>query len=182
MKNLSINKNYGTFVSDSEVRFERLLPGPIQTVWEYLTDSEKRGTWLAKGNMEMRVGGKVELNFLHSSLSDEKTYPDRFKAMENGISGEETITEIDPPRFLSFTWYPDSEVSFELIEKGEDVLLTVRHHKLKKDNDKLLVSAGWHSHLDILVSKLYKETVPKFWQSFLKYESEYEKALKVAGK
>lgn len=72
MKDLSVNKTYGTFTSEAEVRFQRLLPGPIETVWEYLTDSEKRGTWLAKGTMELKVGGKVELNFLHSSLSDEK--------------------------------------------------------------------------------------------------------------
>ncbi|TGM98683.1 SRPBCC family protein [Leptospira dzoumogneensis] len=182
MKDLSINKTYGTFTSDSEVRFQRLLPGPIETVWEYLTDSEKRGTWLASGTMELRVGGKVELNFLHSSLSDEKTYPDRFKEMENGISGVETITAIDPPRFLSFTWHPNSEVSFELVEKGEDVLLTLRHYKLVDEFGKLMVSTGWHTHLDILTSKLYKGSVPKFWQTFTHHESIYGEALKSISK
>ncbi|WP_108927207.1 SRPBCC family protein [Leptospira johnsonii] len=182
MKDLSVNKTYGTFTSDTEVRFERLLPGPIETVWEYLTDSEKRGTWLAKGDMELKVGGKVELNFLHSSLSDEKTYPDRFKAMENGISGVETVTAIDAPRLLSFTWHPDSEVSFELVERGEDVLLTLRHRKLTDENGKLMVSSGWHTHLDILVSKLYKESVPKFWQTFAQYETSYEEKLKTIVK
>ncbi|MEI1278329.1 SRPBCC family protein [Leptospira venezuelensis] len=175
--NRSENRTYGKFVSSSEVRFERLLPGPIETVWEYLTDSEKRGTWLASGTMELKVGGKVELNFLHSSLSDEKNYPDRFKAMENGISGVETITAIDPPRFLSFTWHPDSEVRIELEEKGEEVLLTLRHYKLNDEFGKLMVSSGWHTHLDILVSKLYKESVPKFWQTFEKHEIEYGKIL-----
>ncbi|WP_244282933.1 SRPBCC family protein [Leptospira neocaledonica] len=180
--NRSENKTYGTFVSSSEVRFERLLPGPIETVWEYLTDSEKRGIWLAKGNMELKVGGKVELNFLHSSLSDEKTYPDRFKAMENGISGSETITAIDAPRLLSFTWHPDSEVRFELEEKGEDVLLTIRHYKLNDEFGKLMVSTGWHTHLDILVSKLYQESVPKFWQTFSKHEEEYTKLISKPSK
>ena len=29
------------------VRFERLLPGPIERVWDHLTDPELRRTWLA---------------------------------------------------------------------------------------------------------------------------------------
>ncbi|TGJ98587.1 SRPBCC family protein [Leptospira langatensis] len=175
MENLSINKAHGTDVSNAEVRFERLLPGPIETVWEYITDSEKRGTWLASGPMELKVGGKVRFHFLHSSLSDEKTYPDKFKQMENGVYGDETVVAIDPPRSITITWAPDSEVNIELVEKGEDVLLTLRHYKLVDDGVRLLISAGWHSHLDILVSKLYKQPVPKFWQNFLKYELEYEK-------
>ena len=35
---------YGERVDDSTVRFERMLPGPIERVWEYLTDSDKRAT------------------------------------------------------------------------------------------------------------------------------------------
>jgi uncharacterized protein YndB with AHSA1/START domain len=34
--------DYGTIAAPAEVRFERLLPGPIETVWAYLTESEKR--------------------------------------------------------------------------------------------------------------------------------------------
>ena len=40
---------YAKRVSKDAVRFERLLPGPIERVWSYLTDSEKRGKWLASG-------------------------------------------------------------------------------------------------------------------------------------
>ena len=40
-------------------RLERLLPGPIERVWAYVTESDKRATWLAGGEMELRVGGKV---------------------------------------------------------------------------------------------------------------------------
>jgi len=34
-----MNEEYGTVLSPTEVRFERLLPGPIETVWAFLTDS-----------------------------------------------------------------------------------------------------------------------------------------------
>jgi len=30
------------------VRFERLLPGPIERVWDHLTDPELRQTWMAE--------------------------------------------------------------------------------------------------------------------------------------
>ena len=58
---------YGIVTEAGAVRFERLLPGPIERVWAYLTEPEKRGTWLAAGPMELRVGGRVELNFHHAS-------------------------------------------------------------------------------------------------------------------
>jgi uncharacterized protein YndB with AHSA1/START domain len=46
-----------TFVKPSTVRIERLLPGPVERVWAYLTESTKRATWLAAGEFDLRVGG-----------------------------------------------------------------------------------------------------------------------------
>jgi len=78
-----MNDDYGTVLSPTEVRFERLLPGPIETVWAFLTDSKKRGEWFASGPMEPWVGGKVTLRFKHSDLSPHKAPPpDRFKEMD----------------------------------------------------------------------------------------------------
>ncbi len=75
--------DYGIVTEAGAVRFERLLPGPIERVWAYLTDPEKRATWLAAGPMELRVGGPVELNFHHADLSAEKTPPERYKKIES---------------------------------------------------------------------------------------------------
>ena len=50
---------YPEVLSPSEIRFQRLLPGPVETVWSYLTDEKKRGEWLASGPMDLRVGGTV---------------------------------------------------------------------------------------------------------------------------
>lgn len=63
--------NYGIF---TESGTERMLPGPIGRVWEYLTDADKREQWLATGEMDLRVGGKVELVFNHDNITpyDEK--------------------------------------------------------------------------------------------------------------
>jgi uncharacterized protein YndB with AHSA1/START domain len=71
---------FGVVTEAGTLRLERLLPGPIERVWEYLTDSKKRGTWFATGPMELHVGGKVEFQFHHADLSAEKEIPERYKA------------------------------------------------------------------------------------------------------
>ena len=41
---------YGVVLESGAVRFERLLPGPIERVWSYLVEGEKRATvYFAKG-------------------------------------------------------------------------------------------------------------------------------------
>lgn len=74
--------DYCVVTEPGTVRLERVLPGPIEHVWAYLTESEKRGKWLASGQIELRVGGRVELAFHHADLSAEKTTPDRYKDAE----------------------------------------------------------------------------------------------------
>ena len=32
---------YPEVISPTEIRFERLLPGPIENIWTYLTDAQK---------------------------------------------------------------------------------------------------------------------------------------------
>ena len=44
---------YGERIDASTVRFERLLPGPIERVWEYLSNGTKRATWFAGGDTEL---------------------------------------------------------------------------------------------------------------------------------
>ena len=39
------------------VRLERLLPGPIERVWAFITESDLRRQWLAAGEFELTVGG-----------------------------------------------------------------------------------------------------------------------------
>ena len=60
---------YATVTAADTVRLERVLPGPIERVWAYLTEPEKRAKWFAGGPMELRVGGRVEFKFRHADLS-----------------------------------------------------------------------------------------------------------------
>ncbi len=176
-----MNVDFASVLSPTEVRFQRLLPGPIETVWAYLADSKKRGEWFASGTMEPRVGGKVTLRFKHSDLSPHKAPPpDRFKEMDaTGHEWSCVVTEYDPPRRLAFTFgkEPLSEVLFELEPKGDKVLLTLTHRKLASRDDMVGVSGGWHTHLAVLVDKAYGRTPPAFWDLWRSIDGQYDERI-----
>ena len=100
MNDMSTSK-MGTSTEPGTVRLERLLPGPIERVWAYLTESDKRATWFAAGTFDLRVGGKADLHFNHANLSSEKRPPDEYKDMKTDYPGK--ITRLEPPRLLSYT-------------------------------------------------------------------------------
>ena len=45
-----------------------LLPGPVERVWAYLTDSDLRSKWRASGQMEMKVGAPFEFVWRNSDM------------------------------------------------------------------------------------------------------------------
>lgn len=51
-----------TFLSLPGVRIERLLPGPVERVWEHLTNTRLLQGWFGeKSYIEPRQGGAVRL-------------------------------------------------------------------------------------------------------------------------
>jgi len=146
------------------LRFERLLDAPIETVWEWLIDSEKRGRWFAAGKMELRVGGDVELTFDHDNLSAEEVpYPPAY-APYKGITVHETIVRIDPPRLLAFTFEGDRNgvAEFELFPEGDRTRLVLTHRGVTP-TAYARTGAGWHAHLAVLEAKLAGREIPDFW-------------------
>ncbi|MGM0458941.1 MAG: SRPBCC domain-containing protein, partial [Bacteroidota bacterium] len=65
-----MSKQYGTFPEPGTIQFERLLPGPAERIWDYLTQSQLKAKWLSAGDVEPRIGGKVEFRFNHKILSE----------------------------------------------------------------------------------------------------------------
>ena len=175
----------GTSPAAGEVRIERRLPGPVERVWAYLTDSEKRGLWLAPGAMDLRVGGRVEHRFRHSDLSHETTPPAHYAAYKAGHVMHGTITHCDPPRLLSYTWGDegdDSEVSFELSPlDGGDVKLVVTQRRLRSRAGMANVAAGWHVHLSILLDRLHGRAPRGFWSAHGRMEAEYTERFATAA-
>jgi uncharacterized protein YndB with AHSA1/START domain len=129
----------GQFATVKCVRFERVLPGPIERVWQHLTETALLPGWFGNGVIEHRAGGKVSLK-------------------DGQIRG--IVTQWSPPQRLAYTWnvflpgegtsrYPESYLMIDLQPRGHDVLLTLTHlpvlDRFEKQN-----ALGWHTFLDIV--------------------------------
>jgi uncharacterized protein YndB with AHSA1/START domain len=167
---------FGTVAGTGTFRITRILPGPIERLWAYLTDPEKRRIWFGAGPMELRVGGRVGLQFRFDELSAEKTPPDKTK--ECDVNGR--VTRCDPPRLLGYTWGdgPEaSEVTFELSPHGRDVLLVITHRRLGDRGTMIGVASGWHTHLGLLTDHLHGKRTRPFWSTKMRMAAEYERRL-----
>ena len=172
---------YGTITEAGSLRFERLLPGPVERIWEWLTNSEKRGRWLASGDMDLSPGGEFEFVWRNSDLTphDDPPPPQYAGAEEFRMKG--SILRAEAPHRLVQTWNePDgtvSEVLFELHERGEDVLLILTHRHLGNRALMVGVAGGGHTHLLILEAKLRGEVPPPFWSTHAGIEADYQRRL-----
>lgn len=172
-------RDWGEMAEPGTLRFERLLPGPVERVWAYLTESDKRGRWLAAGPMEPRAGAEFELRFHHAGLSPNKVpTPERFRRYEDGVSTRHRVIRAEPPHLLVISWgggngEEPSEVSFELAAVGERVRLVLTHRRLAGLRETVDVAGGWHAHLAILAENLAGRIPPSFWILHEGAEAEY---------
>jgi uncharacterized protein YndB with AHSA1/START domain len=155
---------FGVLPEPTTLKMQRLLPGPIERVWSYLTDSELRRQWLAAGAMAMKADAPFELVWRNSELSDPPGQRPPGFGEEHRMSGH--IVEVDAPRKLVFTWGVAAEVTFELAPQGDQVLLTLHHRRVTERSVLLNVSAGWHAHLDVLAAKLQGRAPGPFWEAW----------------
>lgn len=164
-------EDYATVTAPQTVRLQRLLPGPVERIWQYLTDSDLRRTWLAAGEMQPEAGTGFTLTWRNDQLTDPPgRKPDGFGPEH---SMDSTITGYDPPRRLAFTWLA-GEVVFELEPVGDKVRLTVTHHGISDRANMLMVGAGWHQHLDTLVSRARGDRPEPFWDGWTRLRDEYD--------
>jgi len=129
-----------TFIPPGTLRFERVLPGPIERVWDHLTKTELLATWFEGGTVGTRVGEGVSFPF--------------------GMIG--TITEYEPPRVIEYTWNEpeasggpvvDGLVRWELRADGDRVRLTLTHSRMPAGSLSGF-GAGWHAGLAGLAAAL----------------------------
>lgn len=172
-----------TYPAPTVLEINRDLPGPIERVWDYLTRSELRQTWICAGDVEARAGGKIVFDFDHTRLSTRPTPASHEGGGEDHMVG--TVRIYEPPRRLAFSWpsgegQAPTEVMITLTEIETGVRLNLRHEKLSTDDYKSGASAGWHTHLDILSDLLEDRTARDFWDHFIPLEREYKAMLSEA--
>ena len=170
--------DYGIVTEAGAVRFERLLPAPVERVWDYLTESELRRQWFAGGDMELRPGGALTLVFRNSELAPRgEQVPEKYRPYE-GMESKGEIVLAEPRRRLVFLWFEDdglpTEVSWELEPRGEQTLFILTHRRLPNRAMLVDVSGGWHLHIDVLTDLLAGRERQPFWSKNARYAEEYE--------
>lgn len=166
----------GRFTSGDSLVLERFLPGTVEQVWRYLTEPSHLKLWLAGGTVDLRVGGKLQLDFDLIECPGRETI--------HGLM-EGTITELDPPGLLTYTWGesgsrgqgdPDSVVSFALQAEGDETRLTLTHTRIQK-KDLTGIGVGWHVHLDVLADRLNGKVPEHFMDAWHVLEPRYRELL-----
>jgi len=134
-----------------EVRIERLIPRPIETVWAALTIPERLNDWLGRrAELDLRVGGRYVVWF-HGAAND-------------GVQG--VITEYDPPRVLAYDWNDsagDINIRWVLRSDGDGCRLTFTSSCLAVSQPGIGAlwflggAAGWHVFLDDFCSSIVNQ-------------------------
>jgi len=173
---------FGEVIAADAVRFVRRLPGPVERVWAHIVDGEKRKKWLCAGETELEIGGKADMHFHNAGLSEGKDDqpPEKYKKYAEHVYFTGSVTACVPLQILSHTWEFEgeaSEVTYELVEDGDEVVLTLTHRRLSTREDMLGVCGGWHTHLEILEEVLLGKKPGPFWARHTRMENEYESRL-----
>jgi uncharacterized protein YndB with AHSA1/START domain len=141
------NESLGTLTrvgTHFQGRLERLFEQDQNSVWAMLTVPEKLAEWLAPGTIELRLGGAAKLNFTDS-----------------GTVIDSTVTAIDPPRLLEYSWSSPGEparpVRWETQATGNGTRLTLSVG-VPQNEDIARACAGWEAHLMMLLAAI--EGVP----------------------
>jgi uncharacterized protein YndB with AHSA1/START domain len=174
---MTIKHSLGTQVEPGTLRMERTLPAPIERVWAYLVDSDKRAAWLAGGALPKQSGELFELRFEHTKLTGEVA-PDRFAECREPIHQKSRLLHIEPQKLLTISWdegsAAPSEVSFELTPQGDSTRLVLTHRRLATRKGMLSVAGGWHAHVDVLIDVLAGNKPQGFWTNLAEVAKEYE--------
>lgn len=122
------------------VTLRRDIAHPPGHVWRYLTDSRCLPLWLAPGDMELREGGAVRIDFQVS-----------------GSPIDSVLTELHPESVLAFAW-SDRDTrerllrwQLEPVDAGTRLALTMH---LGHTEPVAKYAAGWDTHLDMLLAAL----------------------------
>lgn len=162
---------YGSLTEPATLTLQRLLPGPIERIWAYLTESGRRRQWLAAGDMELVPGAPFELVWRNDELTDPPGIRPAGFGAEHSMQSR--ILEAEPPYRLSFTFGVHGEVTFLLEQQESDVLLTIIHRLVPDRATLLKVSAGWHAHLDVLVARASGQDPAPFWDNWTRLQTQY---------
>lgn len=167
---------HGKLYENGTLVFERLLPGPIERVWAYVVDGQKRAKWFTAGDIPSVAGAVFTMTFDHTALSGEIA-PDDYKAMRQPISFESRVISINAPHHVAFDFSEEDYigiVSIDLQPFGDKVLLRLTHENPIVRRGIIGYFNGWHTHLLMLEDTVLGRTPRPFWTHHARVKAEYE--------
>lgn len=161
---------YGKLLKDGSLHYLREFEAPIKTVWSWIAEGDKRAQWLAGGGDARKDGETIAFVFHHKTLTPHKEeFPERYKAMEDGVSFDVKIARCAPPRQLVILWHAEeggeTEVDFQLTEPNGKTRLDLIQRGQISDAERISAAAGWHTHLNIMADKLAGAEPAPFWST-----------------
>ncbi|HRP10846.1 MAG TPA: SRPBCC family protein [Terricaulis sp.] len=171
---------FGKVAAPDTFILERTLKAPIERVWAYFVDGEKRARWFTGGDTLRADGQAFSLLFAHRNITSEKP-PARWAQMESGefpMTGR--VLAFDPPRLLAITWGDGdeavSEVRFEFEAHGDETLLKLTHTRIDTIEHTRDFAGGWTAHLQTLAEILEGRAANRFWADVVAAHAHYEGA------
>jgi uncharacterized protein YndB with AHSA1/START domain len=139
------------------VRFERHFPSPAEEVWRALTDPAELTQWLSDADVDLRVGGTIQVRFDDGTM--------------NGV-----ITDLEPRKLLAYSWHEgddrESHVRWDISADATGTTLRLTHVKLAPESASGF-GGGWHHHLDRLEGVVAGAPLDWSWNTFKELEPLY---------
>jgi uncharacterized protein YndB with AHSA1/START domain len=146
-----------------QARLSLVLDNHLNEVWAALTEQARLVEWLAPGEIELKPGGAAKLDFADS-----------------GIVIRSTVSAIEPPKLLEYSWSgpgePDRPLRWELEPLGAMVQLTLTLTVLAGE-DVGRSAAGWAAHLEMLAAALAGVPIKFPFEVFKAARDEYREQL-----
>jgi uncharacterized protein YndB with AHSA1/START domain len=132
--------------------FRRLLNHRPAEIWRFITEPEKLKTWLAKAQIDLKVGGGIDLRY------------------DTGYVAKGNILRLVPDSLLEYTWWdgdePESLLRWELKSIGDSGTELSLIHTFEHKCDLPKVLSGWHVHLDMLAITLEGKPAEWSWENW----------------
>ena len=169
-------RSCGVLSEPATLTITHRLPGPMERIWAYLTESNLGRQWLAAGEMPLDVGATFELVRRNDELIDPPARPAAGRARRRAPHavpdhrGRSTATA-----GLHLGRRQRGVVRSRAL--GSEVLLTLHHRRLQGRPTMLNVGAGCHSHLDVLVVRAAGKGPAPFWDGRLHLKQDCDRRL-----
>lgn len=136
------------------------LAHPAESVWQMMTAADRLPLWLAPGTLELRPGGRVQLDF-----------------GDSGVVIDSLVTAYHHGELLEYSWsgprQPERPLRWVIEPLQADRTRLELTLRVPCAEDAVRASAGWEAHLDMLEAALEGVPIRFPFADFQVYREQY---------